>query len=159
MRGLAGVWACVVAASALAGCGDGGGSSSKAGTETAPRTTTVRAAVNPSLKKNLGKAYPGQLRRAQAYTTCLARRVRRIKLTFREGTALAPPVIIGAIRGTRFGINLGSSPANAKKLERKLHAAHNNAVYRRGSTVIGFAGSHPTGADIAILTGCADRIG
>jgi hypothetical protein len=159
MNAPAGVCTCIAVAVAVGGCGDGGGSSSKTGAQTAPRTTTIRPGVNRSLKKNLGKANRGQLRRAQAYTTCLARRVKRIKLAFREGTAQAPPVIMGAIRGTRFGINLGSSAANAKTLERKLHAAHNNAVYKRGSTVVGFAGSHPTGADIAILTGCADRIG
>jgi hypothetical protein len=155
MKALAGVCTYVGVAAVIGGCSDGGSSSTKADT---PKSTTARARVNPSLRKNLGKANSGQLRRAQAYTTCLARRVKRIRLTFREGTSQAPPVIIGAIRGTRFGINLGSGPANAKTLERKLHAAHNNAVYRRGSTVIGFAGSNPTTSDITILTGCADRI-
>jgi hypothetical protein len=159
MKALAGVCKCVAVGAALCGCGDGSGSSSNADTRTAPKITTVTPGVKASLKKNLGKADRGQLRRAQAYTTCLARHVKKIKLTSREGTDQTPPAIIGAVRGTKFGINLGSSPANAKTLERKLHEAHNNAVYKRGSTVIGFAGSHPTGADIAILTGCADRIG
>jgi hypothetical protein len=156
MKALAGVCTCVAVAVLLGGCGDGGGSSTKADT---PKSTTARARVNPSLRKSLGKASRGQLRRGQAYTTCLARRVKGIKLTFREGTNQAPPVIIGAVRGTKFGINLGSSPANAKKLERKLHTGGNNALYKRGSTVIGFAGPHPTTADITILTGCADRVG
>jgi hypothetical protein len=156
MRALFCACAGVAAAAATGGCG--GGDSSSNATTTKQTTAVARPGVARTLAKDLGKANRGQLRRAQGYTSCLVKQVKKIPLTFREGTGQSPPVIIGAIRGTKFGINLGSSPADAKGIERKLRRGGNTALYTRGSTVIGFAGSKPTAGDIAILTNCADRV-
>jgi hypothetical protein len=136
----------VAAAFVLGGCGGGDGSSSK--------PSTTRASV-----KHLGKANAGQRRRAQRYTACLAKHIKRRRLAFQKGTGTSPPAIKGAIRGTRFGINLSASPAGAKRIEQKLRKGGNKALYRRGSTVIGFAGRKPKPADITVLTDCADKIG
>ena len=156
MRALFCACACVAAAVVTGGCGGGdSASNAKTGTQT---TVVAKRGVSRALARNLGKATRGQRRRAQGYTSCLATRVKKIPLTFREGTGQSPPVIIGSIRGTKFGINLGSSPADAKGIERKLRRGGNSAVYTRGSTVVGFAGSKPTAPDIGILTNCADRV-
>jgi hypothetical protein len=156
MRALFCACACVAAAAATGGCG-GGDSSSKA--KTATQTTVVaKRGASRGLARHLGKANRGQRRRAQGYMSCLVTRVKKIPLTVRKGTDRSPPVIIGSIRGTRFGINLGSSRAVSKRIERTLRRGGNSALYTRGSTVIGFAGRRPTAPDITILTNCADRI-
>jgi hypothetical protein len=144
--GLSGVLTCVAAAVVLGGCGGGDGSS--------PEPSTTRGSV-----KSLGKANADQRRRARHYTACLSKHVKRRQLTFQKGTGTSPPVIKGVIRGTRFGINLSSSPAGAKRIEQKLRKSGNKALYRRGSTLIGFAGRKPRPADITVLTDCADKIG
>jgi hypothetical protein len=126
----------------LAGCGGGGHSG-------------VTTSTTPHL---LGKASAGQRRRAQAYTRCLRKSRKKLRLTVRRGTSQSPPVILGRIRGTRFGINLSASPAGAKRIEQKLRKSGNKALYRRGSTVVAFAGRHPTPAGVAMVTACADRL-
>ncbi|MEA2484316.1 MAG: hypothetical protein QOC55_2263 [Thermoleophilaceae bacterium] len=156
MRALFCACACVAAAVATAGCG-GGDSSPRA--KQAERTTVVaRRGVTRALARHLGRANPGQRRRAKGYTSCLAGRLKKIPLKFQKGTRASPPVIVGAIRRTKFGINLGAGPTDAKNIERRLRRGGNSALYTRGSTVIAFAGSRPTAPDIAILTNCADRV-
>jgi hypothetical protein len=154
--------ASAVALLAVSGCGSSSSSSNgkSTGGTNASHAKAGQQVIDPALKRDLGQADAGQMKRAQAYLNCLGPKLNTSRLTIREGTAKGPPTIIGSLkRGTQFGIGLASSPAGAKTFADKLRASGSKAIYTHGSTVMQVGGSNPSKDEITFTITCADKIG